>query len=54
MKEQGIRFEIEEAEEEDWDDILEDLDDPWMREPAPREPAPSVNHLQRAMQNFCS
>ena len=35
MKEQGIRFEVEEEEEEDWDDILEDLDDPWMREPAP-------------------
>merc|ERR1719498_1354339 len=35
MQEQGIRFVVEEEEEEDWDDILEDMDDPWMREPAP-------------------
>mmetsp|Transcript_19425 Transcript_19425/g.48845 ORF Transcript_19425/g.48845 Transcript_19425/m.48845 type:complete len:236 (+) Transcript_19425:282-989(+) len=32
-RELGYQVVFEEEEEEDWDDILEDLDDPWMREP---------------------
>lgn len=30
----GYKVVYEEEEAEDWDDILEDLDDPWMREPS--------------------
>ena len=54
MKEQGIRFEIDEEEDEDWDDILEDLDDPWMREPAPGEPSPSSSFNNSKERRGCS
>lgn len=50
-RELGYQVVFEEEEEEDWDDILEDLDDPWMREPpAGAHPiqAPVHMHTQRA------
>eukprot|EP00192_Tetraselmis_astigmatica_P018264 CAMPEP_0117652214 /NCGR_PEP_ID=MMETSP0804-20121206/2508_1 /TAXON_ID=1074897 /ORGANISM="Tetraselmis astigmatica, Strain CCMP880" /LENGTH=260 /DNA_ID=CAMNT_0005458247 /DNA_START=79 /DNA_END=861 /DNA_ORIENTATION=+ len=43
---QGIRYLVADDEEEEaWDDILEDMDDPWMREPTA---APEILEQQAA------